>query len=118
MLQSASTTLVLPSVGAILVAGVVVRVGVVIMVDGEPVAVGKIPPNLLVHDNPPGGASNESELSHQTVPLEYVLMPPAVQAITKSWVVLPYNPPGTDVSGWLKCMEFPLHSELCVRRTT
>jgi hypothetical protein len=102
MPQSAGATFVLSSVREILVAGV--SVGVVIMVDGEPVAVREIPPNPLARGNPPGGASNdgnENDPPHQTIPREYVLTPPAVQAITKSWDVPLYNPPGTDISGWL-----------------
>jgi hypothetical protein len=106
LLQSAGATMVLPSVGAILTGTVTTGAGIAVMKNGELVAAGEIPPDPFARGHQPGGAGddgddNDPPPSYQTVPQEYVLTPPAVQAIVKSWDVPPYNPPGTDVSGWL-----------------
>ena len=75
------------------------------MKNGEFVATGEISSDPFARGHRPGGGGddddNDPPPSYQTIPQEYILTPPAVRAIIKSWDVPPYNPPGTDVSGWL-----------------
>jgi hypothetical protein len=96
--------MVLPSVGAILTGTVTAGAGITVIKNGEPVAIGE---NLAIaRGYRPGGTYGDDDdsdppPSYQTTPKEYILTPSAIQAITKSWGVTQYNPPGTDVASWL-----------------
>ena len=106
MLQSAGATMVLPSVGTILTGTATTGVGITLMKNGEAIVTDEILSDSFARDNRPGGADDDDKEDsgppsyHQTVPQEYLLTPPAVKAIVKSWDVLPYNPPGTVVASW------------------
>lgn len=47
------------------------------------------------------GESVTNEIPFNPPGQQYLLTPPAVQAIVKAWKITPYDPPSTDVSGWL-----------------
>ena len=107
LLQSAGATMVLPSAGAIFTGAATTGAGVAMM-NGEPVNTGELLNDSLSRGHRPGGSGDDDDKDgpppyHHAVPREYRLTRPAINAIVKSWQlqVVPYNPPGTDVSGWL-----------------
>ena len=107
LLQSAGATMVLPSVGTILTGTATTGAGISLMKNGESVVTNEILSDSFSRGHRPGGAGDgDGDDSapppyDQAVPRKYLLTPPAFQAIVKSWDVTPYNPPGTEVTGWL-----------------
>ena len=108
LLQSAGATMVLPSVGTIVTGAATTGAGIAVMKNGEPATTSELLSDSLARGHRPGEADDDGDdgdggppAYNQSVPQEYILTPPAVQAIVKAWHVAPYNPPGTDVGGWL-----------------
>lgn len=114
LLQSAGATMVLPSVGAILTGTVTAGAGIAVLKNDEAGAAMENLSDPFARGRRPGGANGDDDddsdppPSYQIIPQEYLLTPPAIQAIIKSWKVPPYNPPGTDAAGWLDTVR-----ELC-----
>ena len=103
--------MVLPSAGAILTGAATTGAGIAVMKKGESVNAGELLNDSLSRGHQPGGPDDDDDKDdpppyHYVVPREYRLTLPAVEAIVKSWEsqVVPYNPPGTNVSGWLSKM--------------
>ena len=105
LLQSAGATMVLPSVGTILTGTATTGAGISLMQNGESVVTSEILSDSFSRGHRPGGAGDDDDSApppyDQAVPRKYLLTPPAFQAIIKSWDVTPYDPPRTDVAGWL-----------------
>ena len=106
LIPSAGATMVLPLVRAILTSTATTGVRMILMKAGEAVVTDGVLSNLFARGHRPDGADDNGNDDsgppsyHQTVPQEYLLTPPAVKAIVKSWDVPPYNPPVTVVVGW------------------
>ena len=105
LLQSAGATMVLPSIGAIFTGTVATGAGIAVM-KGETVATNDILTNSSTRAHRPDGPGGDDDEDsdpppYQVGPEEYLLTPPAVKAIVRSWIIAPYNPPGTNLGGWL-----------------
>ena len=101
--------MVLPSVGTILTGTAATGAGISLMKNGESVVTNEILSDSIPFGHRPGGADDDDDDDDdsapppydQTGPKTYLFTSNAVQAIVKSWGVAPYNPPGTDVVGWM-----------------
>ena len=105
LLQSAGATMVLPSAGTIVAGAATTGAGIGVMGSGGS-ATSKIVPDSISRGlrpgNADGGGNADPPPYTQADPFEYLLTPSAIKAIVKSWNILPYNPPETNVTDWLK----------------
>ena len=107
LLQSGGTATVLSSVGATVAGAATTSAGVVLTVNGEPIA--SASRDLLQEavesvqhcDNPDDGEKGIPPPDHATVTEKYLLTLLAILAIVKSWDVGTYDPPGTNCTSWL-----------------
>ena len=102
--------MVLPSAGAIFTGAATTGAGIAMM-NGESVDASELLNGSLSRGHRPGGSGDDDDEDgpppyHQAASREYLLTLPAIEAIVKSWKlkVALYNPPETNVSGWLSKM--------------
>ena len=105
LLQSAGATMVLPSVGTVVAGAATTGAGIGMMGSGGSTTSKTVPDSISRDLRPRVAGSGDNANSPpyaQADPNEYLLTPRAIKAIVKSWDILPYSPPGTNVTGWLK----------------
>ena len=106
LLQSAGATMVLPSIGTILTGAAATGTGAAVATSDEQLVTVDSSELLRRATNSAAAADDDDDDEKPppyrlAVPEEHLLTPQAILAIVKAWDVGAYNPPGTNLAGWL-----------------